>query len=87
MLHPPTIVRRTVSLETGNQHTHNHNRVATMQHKMYMDYINARKPAFYGYVQCYPSTSTTYRREKIVTLRQICVFSSQFSKISKKSYR
>merc|ERR1719228_517974 len=48
VLHPPTVVRRTVALETGNQHGHNHSRVSNMQHKMYMDYINSRKPAFYG---------------------------------------
>merc|ERR1712227_49099 len=48
VLHPPTIVRRTVALETGNQHAHNHSRTATMQHKMYTDYINSRRPAFYG---------------------------------------
>ena len=48
VLHPPTIVRRTVALETGIQHGHNHQRVSSMQHKLYTDYINKRKPAFYG---------------------------------------
>lgn len=48
VLHPPTVQRRTVALETGNQHAHNHSRVVNMQQKMYMDYINSRKPAFYG---------------------------------------
>ena len=50
ILHPPTIQRRTVALETDIQSQHNHNRSRGMQHKMYMDYMASRKPAFYGKV-------------------------------------
>merc|ERR1711970_1408130 len=50
ILHPPTIQRRTVALETDIQSQHNHNQSRGMQQKMYMDYMASRKPAFYGKV-------------------------------------